>query len=110
MSPSPSREEIHDRVRRGYLDRLGGRLRRMRRLLSDREWNALRIECANLRNTARSFGLPEVARLAAETEGFIPRDGVTRALPLPEACQAATDLFTEIELRVSRGQPRPLSG
>ena len=104
LTHAASKDEIQTRVRRGYLERLDLRLKKMRRFLSDREWNQLRIECMHLKNTAASFDFQEIARLALDTENSIPRDAHSSALHLPEARQKAETLFSEIEHAIARTQ------
>ena len=89
--------EIHERIRRGYLDRLSRRVKRMRKLYAERDWQELRLECQHLRNSAASFGFPSLADMAARAEGSIPEGEVSRARVPSEARQAAEDLFGAID-------------
>ncbi len=66
-----SREAIQSRMRRGYLERLELRARKMRTLLTERNWDALRVELLHIRNSAPTFGLEALALGAEHTLGAI---------------------------------------
>lgn len=94
---SQKHSEIHDRVQRGYIERLQLRVKKMRKLLVERSWNELRLECAHLKNTAAGFGLPDIAEMAGAIESTIPASGVGPATTLPETRKAAEILFITID-------------
>lgn len=89
--------EIHDRVQRGYVERLQVRVRKMRKFLAERSWNELRLECAHMKNTAAGFGLPDISEMAAAVESTIPATGVGQATTLPETRKSAEILFVTID-------------
>ncbi len=59
-------EEISFQVRRGYLERLAPRIRRMRKLYAERNWLGLRTECEHIRDTASRFGFDHLTSMASE--------------------------------------------
>ena len=89
--------EIHERIRKGYLDRLSRRVKRMRRLLAERDWSELRLECQHLGNSAGSFGFPELSEQALTVERAIPEGTVPNARMIPEAKRGAEVLFKTID-------------
>ena len=96
-SPVSTQNEIQERIQRGYLERLDKRIRKMRKLLTERDWHTLRVESIHLKNTAAGFGLPQLTQLAAGLEAAIPEKDISKATPLPNARQAAEALFTAID-------------
>lgn len=101
-----SPEEIQRRVRKGYLDRLDTRVRRMRMLLAERDWPALRVECAHLKNTATGFGFRELSELAGEVEKELLQSDSSRAVALPQVRIAAEALLTAIDRELERPRSR----
>jgi HPt (histidine-containing phosphotransfer) domain-containing protein len=89
--------EIQERVRKGYINRLHDRVQKMRRNLADRNWQELRQECVHLKTTATTFDLPDLAGLAAKVERAIPESCRSSATGLPEAKEAAENLFSEVD-------------
>ncbi len=74
---SPS--EIDDRLKRRYLDRLGLRVKKLRKLLVERNWEELRLECSQVAVGGETFGFAELKSLAAEAQKAIPAGRVLRA-------------------------------
>lgn len=89
--------EIHDRIRKGYLLRLDSRVKRMRKLFAERNWQEFRQECAHLKNSAASFGYPQVSQLAQRAEMAIPVRLSSRAIVRNEMREAAENLFNAID-------------
>lgn len=93
--------EIQERVRKGYVDRLFQRSQKMRKLCAERDWAKLKLECAHLMQTARSFGFTQIADIAHRVEQAIPPGQVSRATPCPEAREKAESLFSAIDTLVT---------
>ena len=56
-----SSREIQDRVKSGYIERVGSRLKKMRKQLIDRDWPGLKIEANHLAEGAQNFGFSDIA-------------------------------------------------
>lgn len=98
LADPPSLDEIQARVQRRYVDRLSQRVRRMRRMLLERNWMELRNEARQLREAGEGFGFAQLTELAAAAERTIPENGASRLRPLPEARQAVESLLIAIDL------------
>jgi HPt (histidine-containing phosphotransfer) domain-containing protein len=93
---------IEDKVKKGYLDRLNSRLRKMRKALSERDWKTLRFEAEHIRASAGTFGLPRLSVLAQALEDTIPPHEVPRAVLIPAARQAANELLSAIDVQLAQ--------
>jgi HPt (histidine-containing phosphotransfer) domain-containing protein len=93
-----SLDEIQARVRRRYIDRLSQRVKRMRRMLLERNWSELRNETRQLREGGESFGFAQLTELASTAERAIPENGVSKLRPFPQARQAIENLMIAIDL------------
>ncbi|MFL5812857.1 MAG: hypothetical protein ACJ763_04720 [Bdellovibrionia bacterium] len=98
LTDPPSLDEIQARVRRRYIDRLSQRVRRMRKMLLERNWSELRNEARQIREGGEGFGFAHLTELAATAEQVIPENGISRLRPLPEARQAVEGLLIAIDL------------
>lgn len=98
LTDPPSLGEIQARVRRRYIDRLSQRVRRMRRMLLERNWTDLRNEARQLREGGEGFGFAHLTELATAAEHAIPENGASRLRPLPVARQAVESLLIAIDL------------
>jgi HPt (histidine-containing phosphotransfer) domain-containing protein len=98
LTDPPSLDEIQARVRRRYIDRLSQRVRRMRKMLLERNWSELRNEARQIRDGGEGFGFAHLTELAATAEQVIPENVISRLRPLPEARQAVESLLIAIDL------------
>ena len=74
-----SHKEIDARLRRRYLDRLGQRVRKLRKLVVERNWEDLRAECGQLASSGEAFGFQKLTYLAIAAQESIPTGRVSRA-------------------------------
>jgi hypothetical protein len=93
--------EIQERVKKGYVDRLLQRSQKMRKLCAERDWARLKLECAQLTQTAQSFGFSQIAEIARHVDQAIPKGPVSRATPCQEAREEAERLFSAIDTLVT---------
>lgn len=77
--PPDSPEEIDERLRRRYLDRLSQRVKKLRKLLVERNWEDLRTECAQLAMSGETFGFHTITHLAIAAQESIPTGRTSRA-------------------------------
>jgi hypothetical protein len=98
LTDPPSLDEIQARVRRRYVDRLSQRVKRMRRMLLERNWPELRNETRQIREGGESFGFNHLTELATIAERAMPGAGTSRLRPYPIARQAVENLMTAIDL------------
>lgn len=98
LTDPPTLDEIQARVRRRYIDRLSQRVRRMRKMLLERNWSELRNEARQIREGGEGFGFSNLTELAAAAERTIPENGASRMRPIPEARQAVESLLIAIDL------------
>jgi hypothetical protein len=92
-----SLQEIEGRLRRGYLNRLSLRVKKIRKLIVERNWEKLRDECAALSISGDSFGFQELASLANQVQNSIPVGKVPRAATPSRAKEFAESLVTIID-------------
>ena len=92
-----SLQEIEGRLRRGYLDRLDLRVKKIRKLLIERNWEKLKDECVALSTRGDSFGFQEVVSLADQAQRAIPAGRISRAATPPRAKEFAEALLTAID-------------
>jgi hypothetical protein len=106
LTDPPTLDEIQARVRRRYVDRLSQRVRRMRKMLLERNWSELRNEARQIREGGEGFGFPHLTELAAAAERSIPETGASRLRPIPEARQAVESLLIAIDLILAEASVR----
>jgi hypothetical protein len=92
-----TQQEIQERRRRRYLERLALRVRRLRKQLAERSWEELRSECQQLRTGGEEFGFHVLCALATAAMEEIPPGKIFRAVPLPRARQAVDALVSAID-------------
>jgi HPt (histidine-containing phosphotransfer) domain-containing protein len=92
-----SPQEIDDRLKRRYLERLGQRVRRLRKLIIDRNWEDLRNECHQLATSGESFGFPHLTLLAKAAHQNIPQGKVSRATTPIQAKASLETLINAID-------------
>lgn len=90
-------DEINERLKRRYLDRLSFRLRTLRKSLILRNWQALREDCQQLALSCETFGFTTLTRLAKEAYLAIPTGRLSRAAVLPMAKSKIEILITSID-------------
>ncbi|MBL7714850.1 MAG: Hpt domain-containing protein [Bdellovibrionales bacterium] len=97
MNFTTDKDEVREMLRKRYLDRLSGRLRKMRRDLVARNWSQLKDDCKQLAQNAESFGFPELREIAERTTKSIPDQTLSRAnLPL-ESRRLLENLLNSID-------------
>src|SRR4051812_2999402 len=92
-----SLEEIEGRLRRGYLMRLSVRVKKLRKLIVEREWEKLRAECAAISSSGDSFGFQTVSSLADQVQRSIPSGKIPRAATPSGTKGFAETLVTAID-------------
>ena len=90
-------EEIQDRLKNRYVDRLSDRVRKMRKELAARNWSALKLECRQIGASGDSYGFPEMADLARKVDALIPEGEISRARMLTDARAQAELLIQNID-------------
>ncbi len=105
--PLNNRNEIESRLRRRYLDRLNLKVKKLRKLVIDRNWEELRSECGQLAHSGEVFGFRKLTHLAHTTQTAIPSGKLFRATTPGSAKESAEALISEadrilIDNRVSR--------
>ena len=88
--------EIQERLRKRYLDRLAQRVKKMRRLVAEKDWLELRGECIQLKSS-ESFGYRLLTELASRAVVLIPERGFSRAAALPEAKASIEGVISAID-------------
>ena len=74
-----SLDEINKQLKRRYLDRLGQRVRKLRKLMVGRNWTEIRMECNHLVVSGQTFNFPHLTELAADAQKAIPNGKVPPA-------------------------------
>jgi hypothetical protein len=95
--PPDSPKEIDDRLKRRYLDRLGQRVKKLRKLLVERSWEDLRLECGQLASSGETFGFQNLTALALIAQESIPQGRVARAATPIHAKETTEALIASID-------------
>ncbi len=73
-----SQTEIDERLKRRYLDRLVDRVKKLRKLIVERKWEELRLECGQLAVSSSTFGFENLKSLACMAQESIPVGKISR--------------------------------
>ena len=92
-----SPREIDDRLRRRYLDRLSQRVKKLRKLLVERNWEDLRAECSQLASSGENFGFQTLTALAQNAQNSIPTGKISRASTPVRAKESTEALIAAID-------------
>lgn len=96
LQPDTPRE-IEERLRRRYLDRLGQRVKKLRKLLIERNWEDLKSECRQLATSGETFGFQKLTLLAIVAQESIPEGKVPRAATPLRAKETTEALIASID-------------
>ena len=97
QSPPDTIEDIEKRLKKRYLDRLVIRVRKIRKLLIEKNWEELKRECGQLGNSLENFGFERITDLSAVAHDTIPSNKVPRAATPLRAKAAVEMLIQEID-------------
>ena len=92
-----SSREIQDRVKSGYIERVGSRLKKMRKQLVDRDWTGLKTEAGHLAEGAQNFGYRDIAEEVQRTLGVLNTRTLSRTAIDTEAKVAMENLFKALD-------------
>jgi hypothetical protein len=92
-----SPKEIDDRLKRRYLDRLAQRVKKLRKLLVERNWEELRSECGQLASSGETFGFEKITLFAIAAQSSIPVGKIPRAATPIRAKENTETLITAID-------------
>lgn len=93
----PEPDEIQNRLKKRFLDRLASRIGRIRKELIERNWRELKAECRQIKSGGESFGFPELAHSALTAEITLPEDDQSPAVNAPEAKKAVEHLISAVD-------------
>jgi hypothetical protein len=89
--------EITDRLRRRYLDRLSIRVKKLRKLLIEKNWIELKTECYQLAISGETFGFNHLTALASQAHHSIPSGKIPRGSTPSLAKESTETLITGID-------------
>jgi HPt (histidine-containing phosphotransfer) domain-containing protein len=92
-----SSREIQNRVNSGYIERVGSRLKKMRKLLSDRDWSGLKTEANHLAEGAQNFGYKDIASEVERALSVLNTRNLSRTSIDTEAKNAMEHLFQKLD-------------
>ena len=92
-----SSREIQNRVKSGYIERLGTRLKKMRKQLIDRDWTGLKSEAGHLAEGAQNFGFTDIATEVQRAIDVLNARNLSRTAVDPEAKIALEGLFQKLD-------------
>lgn len=92
-----SNREIQNRVKSGYIERLGTRLKKMRKQLIDRDWTGLKSEAGHLAEGANNFGYQDIASEVQVALTVLNNRSLSRTAIDPEAKAALETLFQRLD-------------
>ena len=92
-----SSREIQNRVKSGYIERVGTRLKKMRKQLVDRDWPGLKTEAHHLAEGAQNFGYKDIAEEVQKAIGVLNTRHLTHTSVDPEAKLAMESLFQRLD-------------
>lgn len=90
-------KEIDERLRRRYMDRLEQKVKKLRKLLVERNWEDLRSECGHLASSGETFGFPGLTQLAVSVQRSIPQGKIPRAATPGLARESAEALISAVD-------------
>lgn len=90
-------DEIQKRIQHRYIDRVSARLKKMRKLLIDRDWNTLRNEANQLAEGAQNFGYTDLASDVQKAIEVLNKQNLTRTAMDQEAKQSLEALFKKLD-------------
>lgn len=90
-------KEIDERLRRRYMDRLELKVKKLRKLLVERNWEDLRNECGQLASSGETFGFPGLTQLAVSVQNSIPQGKIPRAATPTSARENTEALITAVD-------------
>jgi hypothetical protein len=71
--------EVDQKLRKQYLGHLNQKVKIIRRLLVERNWELLRSECSQVASGGATYGFQKLSELARQTQEEIPPGKVSRA-------------------------------
>ena len=92
-----SSREIQNRVKSGYIERVGSRLKKMRKQLIDRDWPGLRTEASHLAEGAQNFGFQDISLEVDRALTILNTRTLTRTSIDTEAKNAMETLFQKLD-------------
>lgn len=92
-----SSREIQNRVKSGYIERVGSRLKKMRKQLIDRDWTGLKTEANHLAEGAQNFGYTDIADEVQRVLEVLNTRTLTRTAIDTEAKSAMENLFQRLD-------------
>ena len=92
-----SSREIQNRVKSGYIERVGTRLKKMRKQLMDRDWTGLKEEAAHLAEGAQNFGDVDIAGEVQKAIDVLNHRTLSRTAVDPHAKNALESLFQRLD-------------
>jgi HPt (histidine-containing phosphotransfer) domain-containing protein len=92
-----STREIQERVKWGYIERVSTRLKKMRKQLVDRDWEALKQEANHLAEGAQNFGYPLISEEVQKAIQTLNGSSLTRTSINTGAKVAMEDLFKRLD-------------
>lgn len=95
--PPDSPREIDERLKRRYLDRLSQRVKKLRKLLVERNWEDLRLECGQLAASGETFGFHSITHLAIAAQESIPQGKISRAATPSRAKETSEALIAAVD-------------
>ena len=90
-------DEIQKRIQHRYIARVSTRLRKMRKLLIDRDWNTLKNEVNQLVEGAQNFGYTDLAVDVQKSIEVLNKQHLTRTAMDQEAKQSLELLFKKLD-------------
>ena len=89
--------EIDQKLRKQYLGHLNQKIKKMRRLLVERNWELLRSECSQVASGGATYGFEKLSQLAWEAHHEIPPGKVSRACAPGRAKNKAEGLISAMD-------------
>jgi HPt (histidine-containing phosphotransfer) domain-containing protein len=90
-------DEIQKRVQHRYIERVSTRLKKMRKLLIDRDWNTLKAEATQLAEGAQNFGFTDLAGDVQKAIEVLNNTHLTRTAIDQEAKSTLETLFKKLD-------------
>ncbi len=92
-----SSKEIQKKIEGAYRERLQGRLKKMRRQFTERDWNGIKTEARHLKDGAMNFGHQDLAAQVEQALEVLHRRPLTKVAFDPEAKSALEKLFQDLD-------------
>lgn len=94
-------QEIQRKLNNTYRSKLDERVRRMRKLYSERNWRALKVECGHIKKSSKQYGYLKISSIASRVESELSTPNLSKNKILPNIDRGVHEFFNEIDVTLA---------